>query len=62
VHYAGVLPMTATAAPFTCTKECRSNDFENLYFVDGTTFPFLPSKNLTFTLMANATRVAEQAF
>jgi len=62
VHYAGVLPMTRNAAPFTCTKECRSNDFENLYFVDGTTFPFLPSKNLTFTLMANAARVAEQAF
>jgi hypothetical protein len=62
VHYAGVLPMTTTAAPFTCTKECRSNDFENLYFADGTTFPFLPSKNLTFTLMANATRIAERAF
>lgn len=62
VHYAGVLPMTTTAVPFTCTKECRSNDFENLYFADGTTFPFLPSKNLTFTLMANATRIAEQAF
>ena len=62
VHYAGVLPMSASPAPLTCTRECRSNDFENLYFVDGTTFPFLPSKNLTFTLMANAARVAEQAF
>jgi choline dehydrogenase-like flavoprotein len=62
VHYAGVLPMSTTVAPWTCTRECRSNDFENLYFVDGTTFPFLPAKNLTFTLMANAARVAEQAF
>jgi hypothetical protein len=62
VHYAGVLPMTDRAAPLTCSPECRSNDFENLYFVDGTTFPFLPSKNLTFTLMANAARVAERAF
>jgi choline dehydrogenase-like flavoprotein len=62
VHYAGVLPMSTGSAPFTCTPECRSNDFENLYFVDGTTFPFLPSKNLTFTLMANAARVAETAF
>ena len=26
------------------------------------TFPDLPAKNLTFTLMANATRIAEQAF
>jgi choline dehydrogenase-like flavoprotein len=62
VHYAGVLPMTTNAAPLTCSKECRSHDFDNLYFVDGTTFPFLPSKNLTFTLMANAVRVAETAF
>ena len=62
VHYAGTLPMTANSAPLTCTPECRSRDFKNLYFVDGTTFPFLPSKNLTFTLMANAVRVAERAF
>jgi choline dehydrogenase-like flavoprotein len=62
VHYAGVLPMSRGGGEFTCTEECHSNDFENLWFVDGTTFPFLPSKNLTFTLMANAARVAEQAF
>jgi len=61
VHYAGALPMSETPAPLTCSRQCRSHDFENLYFVDGTTFPFLPSKNLTFTLMANAIRVAEQA-
>ena len=62
VHYAGTLPMRRDPAPLTCSPECRSHDFENLYFVDGTTFPFLPAKNLTFTLMANAARVAEQAF
>ena len=43
-------------------ETCRSRDFENLYFVDGTTFPSIPAKNLTFTLMANAARVAELAF
>jgi choline dehydrogenase-like flavoprotein len=62
VHYAGTLPMSTTAAPLTCTPDCRSNDVENLFFVDGTAFPSLPAKNLTFTLMANATRVAETAF
>lgn len=61
VHYAGVLPMTSSPASLTCSEECRSHDFENLYFADATTFPFLPSKNLTFTLMANAVRVAERA-
>jgi choline dehydrogenase-like flavoprotein len=54
--------MTDTAAPLTTDRFCRSRDVENLYFVDGTTFPALPAKNLTLTLMANATRVASCAF
>jgi choline dehydrogenase-like flavoprotein len=62
VHYAGTIPMTREAAPFTATPEGRSRDFQNLWFVDGTTFPFLPAKNLTFTLMANAARIADRAF
>ena len=62
VHYAGTLPMTRTPAPFTVTENCQSRDFENLFLVDGATFPFLPAKNITFTLMANAVRVAETAF
>jgi choline dehydrogenase-like flavoprotein len=62
VHYAGTLPMTRHSAPQTCTKYGASRDLENLYFADGTTFPDLPAKNLTFTLMANATRIAEEAF
>jgi len=59
VHYAGTIPMQRAARPFTCATDCRSHDFRNLYFADGATFPFLPAKNLTFTLMANAIRVAE---
>jgi len=62
VHYAGTLPMTATAAPFTTTAACESRDIGNLFMVDGATFPFLPAKNLTFTLMANAVRIAEAVF
>jgi choline dehydrogenase-like flavoprotein len=62
VHYAGTLPMTHTPAPFTTTPFCESREFPNLLLVDGATFPFLPAKNITFTLMANAVRVAEAAF
>ncbi|MBM3774564.1 MAG: hypothetical protein FJW37_05310, partial [Acidobacteria bacterium] len=62
VHYAGTIPMAARPGSFECTSGCRSFDFQNLYFADGTTFPALPAKNLTFTLMANAVRVAEQEF
>jgi len=62
VHYAGTLPMSREPRPFTVTREGRSHDFENLFIVDGSTFPFLPAKNITFTLMANAVRIAGEAF
>ena len=59
VHYAGTLPMSEHPSRFTCTPGGRSHDFENLYLIDGAAFPSLPSKNLTLTLMANATRIAQ---
>ena len=62
VHYAGTLPMRAEPAPRTTAPDGRSHDFENLWLVDGSTFPFLPAKNLTFTLMANAARIAARSF
>jgi len=60
VHYAGTLPMARGGNAWTTTPECRSRMFENLWLVDGSTFPALPAKNLTFTMMANAVRVAER--
>jgi choline dehydrogenase-like flavoprotein len=62
VHYAGTIPMSEIPRPLTASPDCRSHDFHNLFFVDGTTFPMLPAKNLTYTLMANAVRVADAAF
>ena len=62
VHYTGTVPMTRAAAPLTTTEHCQSRDFENVFLIDGATFPFLPAKNVTFTLMANAVRVAQAAF
>ena len=62
VHYAGLVPMQEQGGDLTSDPLGRCRGFENLYLVDGITFPSLPAKNLTFTLMANATRIAEQAF
>jgi choline dehydrogenase-like flavoprotein len=62
VHYAGTLPMSKSGGARTCSTYGASRDVQGLYFADGTTFPSLPAKNLTFTLMANATRIAEEAF
>jgi len=62
VHYAGTIPMSTTGDPHTALTDCRSAQYSNLQFVDGTTFPALPAKNLTFSLMANALRVAACSF
>ena len=62
VHYAGTIPMSRSARPLTSSPDGRSHDFPNVYFADAATFPFLPAKNLTFTLMANAVRIANAAF
>ena len=60
VHYAGTFPMSDHAAgQWTSSQKCHSNDFKNLIFADGSTYPFLPAKNTTFTLMANAARIVE---
>jgi len=61
VHYAGTLPMADGGGDFTTDRTGRCRPFENLLFADGSTFPSLPAKNLTFTLMANATRMAHEA-
>jgi len=61
VHYAGTAPMQADGGDFTTDRSGRCRPFENLYFADGSTFPALPAKNLTFTLMANSTRIAREA-
>jgi choline dehydrogenase-like flavoprotein len=58
IHYAGTLPMGREPRALTASPDCRSRDFANLILADGATFPFLPAKNLTYTLMANAVRVA----
>ncbi len=62
VHYSGVMPMSDIPAQHRMNKYCQSFDFNNLYIVDGSGMPFLPAKNITFTLMANAVRVAENMF
>ncbi len=60
-QYAGTLPITNNPAQqWTTNPDGRSNDFENLCVADASTYPFLPAKNIAFTLMANASRVADR--
>ena len=58
IHYAGTVPMGE--GPLECDADGRANLFSNLYLADGAAFPTLPSKSLTLTLAAHATRVAQK--
>ena len=59
IHYAGTVPMGT--GPRRCDATGRSNRFSNLYIADGAAFPSLPSKPITMSLAAHATRVARLA-
>lgn len=60
IHYAGALPMVAGATkPYQTDSNCLLHATRRVFIADAATFPRLPSKNLTFTIMANAMRVAD---
>jgi choline dehydrogenase-like flavoprotein len=61
-RYVGTLPMTDEEAEHTCDASGRLRGFTNLIIADGAAFPSLPAKNHTFTLMANAARLADALF
>ena len=60
VHYAGTLPMSDRPEPLGTDTDGRLWEHSNVFVVDGAVLPMLPAKNHTFTLMANAARVAER--
>jgi choline dehydrogenase-like flavoprotein len=57
MHYAGVFPMRPGGGDLTCDADGRLRPCRNVYLADGSVFPWLPAKGLTFTLMACADRV-----
>jgi hypothetical protein len=58
VHYASQLPMTRDNRPLTTEPSGRLRGTRSVFVVDGAALAYLPAKGLTFTLMANANRVA----
>ena len=59
LHYGGTLPMTHEEKDLTTTPLGRLRGTKAVYIVDSSVFPYLPSKGMTFTMMANADRIAE---
>lgn len=59
IHYAGTLPMSRQPrSNYQCHPDGRLNNTRNIFIADGSVFPSLPAKNLSFTIMAIARRVA----
>jgi len=58
-HYSGSLPMKVNPQNYETDQTGRLAKAKNVYIVDGSVFPNLPSKNNTLTIMANAMRVGE---
>ncbi len=57
LHYAVTFPITPTGGPLTCDRDSRLRTTRAVYLADGSIFPWIPPKGLTFNLMANADRV-----
>lgn len=56
-HFAGTLPMSDRDEPLTTDRDGKLRGTRAVYVVDGSVFRTLPSKGLTFTMMANANRI-----
>jgi choline dehydrogenase-like flavoprotein len=60
IHYAGCLPMQESPNAWYCTDRYgKLFQGRNVYIADAANFSKLPSKNHTFTIMANAMRIAD---
>lgn len=59
VHYAGCLPYSAREKKFHLAPNGRLYGYQNVYVADGSGFTYLPANGLTFSLMANAHRIAQ---
>jgi choline dehydrogenase-like flavoprotein len=57
-HLSGALPMRTSPGPLETDLEGRLSGTRRTFVVDSSVFPSLPAQNLTFTVMANARRVA----
>lgn len=57
-HSGGTFPMRETPGPFESDVLGRPHGFTRIHAVDSTTFPTIPSTTITFTVMANAHRIA----
>jgi choline dehydrogenase-like flavoprotein len=59
-HQHGTLRMGDDPATSVLDRWCRAHEVQNLFAVDGSSFPTATGANPTLTIMANAWRVADR--
>jgi hypothetical protein len=59
-HSGGTFPMRGSPAAFESDLLGRPHGFRRVHAVDATVFPTIPSTTITFSVMANAHRIASQ--
>lgn len=58
MHYGATMPMRASPGRYETDREGRPAGVDGLHLVDGAVLSSLPAKSHTFTIMANADRIA----
>jgi hypothetical protein len=61
IHYGGTLPFSDKEELYSTAKNGLLNQTKNVWVADGSSFKYIPAKGISFTLMANANRVAKHA-
>jgi len=61
IHYGGTLPFSDTEKPYTLSRAGRLHGTKRVYVADSSGFTYLPSQGLTFSIMANARVIAQEA-
>jgi choline dehydrogenase-like flavoprotein len=61
IHYAGTLPMAEAPGRYQCNPAGRLAGTRRVYVADSACFSALPAKNMSFSMMANAMRIATAA-
>jgi hypothetical protein len=61
IHYGGTLPFSAEEKPYSIGLDGKVQGTKRVFVADGSGFRYLPAKGPTFSLMANAHRIAKHA-
>jgi choline dehydrogenase-like flavoprotein len=59
-HYAGTIPYSNEERAFALAPDGRLYGTRSVYVADGSGFRFLPALGLSWTIMANAHRIARR--